>query len=347
MTLESGTILSLREQDKDLRDREFVKSIGISEAELVEAFIPTGKAQRLKIDVPLLLKNAHKLGEVMALTRNEYAVSEKKGHFQNVFPGSDVSMTLGQIDLRIFQNNWKFAFVRTMPVRDRIVDSLQFFDAYGEAVFKLYPEPTTDLDEWNKLVALLKVDATKEKLRVLRATPYNNSPIHNADIEEFRNRWRQMTDVHQLHDILKELKIGRHDAVKLVGSEFANEVRGDSVEILLQSAAEREVPIMCFVGNKGCIQIFTGKIEKLKKIDGWFNILDEKFHLHLLTSGISRIWNVRKPTSDGYVSSLEVFDQNGEMIIQFFGKRSAGEQEREDWRSLLSELPPAPEMAVA
>ena len=347
MTLESGTILSLREQDKDLRDREFVKSIGISEAELVEAFIPTGKAQRLKIDVPLLLKNAHKLGEVMALTRNEYAVSEKKGHFQNVFPGSDVSMTLGQIDLRIFQNNWKFAFVRTMPVRDRIVDSLQFFDAYGEAVFKLYPEPTTDLDEWNKLVALLKVDATKEKLRVLRATPYDNSPIHNADIEEFRNRWRQMTDVHQLHDILKELKIGRHDAVKLVGSEFANEVRGDSVEILLQSAAEREVPIMCFVGNKGCIQIFTGKIEKLKKIDGWFNILDEKFHLHLLTSGISRIWNVRKPTSDGYVSSLEVFDQNGEMIIQFFGKRSAGEQEREDWRSLLSELPPAPEMAVA
>ena len=347
MTLESGTILSLREQDKDLRDREFVKSIGISEAELVEAFIPTGKAQRLKIDVPLLLKNAHKLGEVMALTRNEYAVSEKKGHFQNVFPGSDVSMTLGQIDLRIFQNNWKFAFVRTMPVRDRIVDSLQFFDAYGEAVFKLYPEPTTNLDEWNKLVAFLKVDATKEKLRVLRATPYNNSPIHNADIEEFRNRWRQMTDVHQLHDILKELKIGRHDAVKLVGSEFANEVRGDSVEILLQNAAEREVPIMCFVGNKGCIQIFTGKIEKLKKIDGWFNILDEKFHLHLLTSGISRIWNVRKPTSDGYVSSLEVFDQNGEMIIQFFGKRSAGEQEREDWRSLLSELPPAPEMAVA
>lgn len=347
MTLESGTILSLREQDKDLRDRDFVKSIGISEAELVEAFIPTGKAQRLKIDVPLLLKNAHKLGEVMALTRNEYAVSEKKGHFQNVFPGSDVSMTLGQIDLRIFQNNWKFAFVCTMPVRDRIVDSLQFFDAYGEAVFKLYPEPTTDLDEWNKLVALLKVDATKEKLRVLRATPFDNSPIHNADIEEFRNRWRQMTDVHQLHDILKELKIGRHDAVKLVGSEFANEVRGDSVEILMQSAAEREVPIMCFVGNKGCIQIFTGKIEKLKKIDGWFNILDEKFHLHLLTSGISRIWNVRKPTSDGYVSSLEVFDQNGEMIIQFFGKRSAGEQEREDWRSLLSELPPAPEMAVA
>lgn len=347
MAMASETILSQREKNSDLRDREFVKSIGITEAELVAAFATIGKAERLKVDVPLLLKNAHRLGEIMALTRNDYAVSEKKGHFQNVFPGSDISMTLGQIDLRILQNNWKFAFARDMVIHDRAIRSLQFFDAYGEAVFKLYPEPTTNLDEWDKLIALLANDAPKDAVVVLPPSPMDDSTSHNADIEEFRNRWRQMTDVHQLHDILKELKIGRHDAVKFVGSEFANEVRTDSVEILLQRAVEKQVPIMCFVGNKGCIQIFTGQVEKLKKIDGWFNILDEKFHLHLLTTGISRVWHVRKPTSDGYISSLEVFDDNGEMIIQFFGKRSAGDPEREDWRSILAELPQLPETAVA
>lgn len=347
MAMASETILSQREKNSDLRDREFVKSIGITEAELVAAFATIGKAERLKVDVPLLLKNAHRLGEIMSLTRNDYAVSEKKGHFQNVFPGSDISMTLGQIDLRILQNNWKFAFARDMVIHDRAIRSLQFFDAYGEAVFKLYPEPTTNLDEWDKLIALLANDAPKDAVEVLPPSPMDDSASHNADIEEFRNRWRQMTDVHQLHDILKELKIGRHDAVKFVGSEFANEVRTDSVEILLQRAVEKQVPIMCFVGNKGCIQIFTGQVEKLKKIDGWFNILDEKFHLHLLTTGISRVWHVRKPTSDGYISSLEVFDDNGEMIIQFFGKRSAGDPEREDWRSILAELPRLPETAVA
>lgn len=347
MAMASETILSLREKSKDLRDREFVKSIGITEAELVAAFSTIGKAEQLKVDVPLLLKNAHRLGEIMALTRNDYAVSEKKGHFQNVFPGSDVSMTLGQIDLRIFQKNWKFAFARDMIVHERAVRSLQFFDSYGEAVFKLYPEEATNIDEWDKLIALLANDAPKGAIEVLPPSPLNDYSSHNADIEEFRNRWRQMTDVHQLHDILKELNIGRHDAVKIVGSEFANEVRDDSVEILLHRAVEKEVPIMCFVGNNGCIQIFTGKVEKLKKVDGWFNILDEKFHLHLLTSGISRIWHVRKPTSDGYVSSLEVFNGNGEMIIQFFGKRSAGEPERDDWRAILAELPLVQETAVA
>ncbi|CAM1632610.1 Haemin-degrading HemS/ChuX domain [Bartonella apihabitans] len=347
MAMESERILSLREKHKDLRDREFAKSIGISEAELVSALTTVGQAEQLKVDIPLLLKNAHKLGEIMALTRNDYAVSEKKGHFQNVFPGNDVSMTLGQIDLRIFQKNWKFAFVRDMQVHDRAVKSLQFFDAYGSAVFKLYPEMATNIDEWNKLIDLFKVGAPKAPIEVLVPNPSSDHPPHNADIEEFRNRWRQMTDVHQLHDILKELQIGRHEAVKIVGSEFANEVRSNSVELLLHGAVENSVPIMCFVGNNGCIQIFTGTVEKLKKLDDWFNILDDKFHLHLLTSGISRIWHVRKPTSDGYVSSLEVFDHNGEMIIQFFGKRSAGEQEREDWRALLASLPPAPETAVA
>lgn len=339
MAMASKTILCLREKNINLRDSEFVKSIGITEVELVAAFATIGKAERLKVDVPLFLKNAHRLGEIMALTRNDYAVSEKKGHFQNVFPGSDISMTLGQIDLRIFQNNWKFAFARDMVIHDRAIRSLQFFDAHGEAVFKLYPEPTTNLDEWDRLIVLLANDAPTDSIEVLPPAPKNGSTSHNADIEEFRNRWRQMTDLHQLHNILKELKIGRHDAVKFVGSEFANEVRTDSVEILLQRAVENQVPIMCFVGNKGCIQIFTGQVEKLKKIDGWFNILDEKFHLHLLTSGISRVWHVRKPTSDGYINSLEVFDYNGEMIIQFFGKRSAGEPECDAWRNILAGLP--------
>lgn len=343
----SETILSLRDKNKDLRDREFVKLIGISEAEFVAALTTIDKARPLKVDVPVLLKNAHKLGEILALTRNDYAVSEKKGHFQNVFPGSDISMTLGQIDLRIFQKNWKFGFVRDMVIHDRAVKSLQFFDAHGEAVFKLYPEKTTNLDEWDKLITLLACNKPAVPLDIQPPTAQNNVSSLTADIEEFRNRWRQMTDVHQLHDILNELKIGRHDAVKFIGNEFANEVRKNSVEILLNQAVEKQVPIMCFVGNNSCIQIFTGKIQNLKAVDGWFNILDEKFHLHLFTSGIDRVWHVRKPTSDGYVSSLEVFDDNGQMIVQFFGKRNAGEHEREDWRDLLSELPLLPGTAVA
>jgi len=48
---------------------------------------------------------------------------------------------------------------------------------------------------------------------------------------------------------------------------------------------------------------------------------------------------VRKPTVDGFVTSLEAYDASGEMIIQFFGKRKEGMTERADWREILDSLP--------
>ena len=71
----------------------------------------------------------------------------------------------------------------------------------------------------------------------------------------------------------------------------------------------RRTPIMCFVGNPGCIQIHTGPIYTLKVMGPWFNILDPTFNLHLREDAIHQGWVVRKPTRDGIVTSLELFDR--------------------------------------
>jgi putative hemin transport protein len=55
---------------------------------------------------------------------------------------------------------------------------------------------------------------------------------------------------------------------------------------------------------------------------------------------------VRKPTKDGHVTSLEAYDANGEMIIQFFGKRKEGTDERGDWREIMENLPRAASVAA-
>ena len=56
---------------------------------------------------------------------------------------------------------------------------------------------------------------------------------------------------------------------------------------------------------------------------------------------------MRKPTKDGHVTSIEAYDANSEMIIQFFGKRHEGETERDDWRFLAENLPRVPESNAA
>ncbi|EJF81584.1 Hemin transport protein hemS [Candidatus Bartonella washoeensis] len=347
MSYTAETIIRLHEEKKEMRNRDFAVSIGISEAELVAAYCTIGKAKKLQADITTLLENAPKLGTVMVLTRNEHAVHEITGCFEKIVQSQHVPLTLGEIDLRIFPQNWKFGFEYDVTILGKPMKSLQFFDQYGVAILKVYSKDTTNMKEWDGLVGKLLHEDQSSVLDILPAPTSAQCDIAKIDVEKFRDRWRQMTDVHQLHEIISEFKINRHEAVRYAGNEFATQLKIEAVEMMLNQIAQQEVPIMCFVGNKGCIQIFSGQVKNIKQTGLWLNVLDQKFHLHLLVSGIDNVWRVCKPTSDGYVNSLEIFDKHGEMIIQFFGLRKEGQKEREDWRSLLNSLPLYPKTAVA
>jgi putative hemin transport protein len=80
--------------------------------------------------------------------------------------------------------------------------------------------------------------------------------------------------------------------------------------------------IMIFVGNRGCVQIFTGALEKLAPMRGWLNIFNTTFTLHLREESIDEVWVTRKPTSDGHVTSVELFAKDGTQIAQLYGQRS-------------------------
>ncbi|WP_455481103.1 hemin-degrading factor [Bartonella sp. B12(2025)] len=345
MSYTAEMIINLREEKKEMQSRNFAASIGISEAEVIAAYCTIGKAKRLQADVATLLESAPKLGIVLALTRNEHAVHEITGRFEKIIQNQHVPLTLGEIDLRIFSKQWKFGFEYDVIVLGKPTKSLQFFDQSGVAIFKIYSKDTTNMEEWDKLVEKLLHEDQLSALNILAASTPIQSNTKELDIKQFRNRWRKMTDVHQLHAIISEFKINRHDAVKYAGGEFTDRLKIEAVEMMLNQVAQQKVPIMCFVGNKGCIQIFSGQVKNIKQMGPWLNILDQRFNLHLLVSGINSVWCVRKPTSNGYVSSLEVFDKNDEMITQFFGMRKEGQKEREDWRSLLDNLPSYREVA--
>jgi len=70
----------------------------------------------------------------------------------------------------------------------------------------------------------------------------------------------------------------------------------------------------------------------------WLNVLDPEFNMHLREDGIDSIWLVKKPTTDGLVHSVEVYDKNGNTIVQFFGKRKPGIPESEAWRAILNDI---------
>lgn len=329
-----------RDENPKMRERDLAEMLGISEAELLAAHVGHG-VTRIEPRVSDLLPALETVGEVMALTRNESAVHEKVGVYEKITVGAQHALVLGRdIDLRIFPSRWSFGFAVEKRDGDDVRRSLQFFDKAGNAVHKVHLRPKSNLYAYQKLVEVLlrpdqqaPLDIQADKIVEEIAT----DELPAADV--LRERWSAMTDVHQLFNILRKLNLTRHQAVHLIGEDYAWRLQEDALTQMLHASVREAVPIMCFVGSSGCIQIHTGVIETVKPMGPWINILDPGFNLHLRTDHVKELWAVRKPTRDGHVTSIEAYGADGQLIAQFFGERLEGHAERTDWRSMVEGLP--------
>jgi putative hemin transport protein len=335
-------IRTLRARHPEMRERDFARIHSISEAELVAA--ETGRtATRLSIDLQTLLNGLTACGTVMALTRNESAVHEKIGPYEKVVFGPVASMVLGEeIDLRLFPQKWAFGFALEKPGEDGAIKrSLQFFDAHGNAVHKVHARPETDLGAWAILVNNLRHPEQSDAIAVTEPVAAAE-PGPQASVAELRQHWSAMTDTHQFFPLLKKLNLPRLRALEMVGSDYAWPLDPAATTSLFETVAGSDLPIMVFVGNAGCIQIHAGPIHTIKPLGPWLNVMDETFHLHLRLDQVAAAWAVRKPTKDGHVTSVELYGADRELIIQFFGKRHEGVDERTQWRAIVEQLPQLP-----
>ena len=337
-------IRAARSNNPKARERDLALQLGISEAELVAAYCGEG-VLRLKPDANELLTGLEAVGRVMALTRNDSAVHEKIGIYDKVVTGTHNAVALGKdIDLRIFPKAWALGFAVEKRDGEAIRRSLQFFDQAGEAVHKVHMRPESNLYAFQSLVAKLESADQSPALDVLaRPAGEPSMPDDAVDVADLRERWSKLTDIHQFFGMLRTLRLDRRQALRLVGGDYAWRLDNDAVGSMMHHAAAEALPIMCFAGNRGCIQIHSGPIANIKPMGPWINVLDETFHLHLRLDHIRETWVVRKPTKDGHVTSIEAYGADGEMIIQFFGQREEGSSEREDWRFLAENLPRIPQ----
>lgn len=333
------TVATLKEQyeaiqaeNPKMRIRDAAHALQVGEAQLVALRVGEG-VTKLEGNWSELLKEIQSLGKVMALTRNNDAVHERKGVYNNVSFEGPVGLVLdADIDLRLFMMHWATGFAVTEGDRH----SLQFFDKSGEAAHKIYMLEESNMEAYHALVNKYKA---AEQTTVVETSPYPAPPAELPDSEidvlAFQEGWKNIQDTHEFFGLIKKFKLTRTQALRLSPSDFVQQVPNDTTRKMLQVAAERQVPIMVFVGSRGCIQIHTGEVTKLMEAGPWYNVLDPEFNLHLREIQIASTYIVKKPSVDGIVTAVEVFDEKGEMIIQFFGKRKPGIPELETWREVV------------
>lgn len=335
----------LLEEQPKTRIRNAAEALGVSEGQLLATKIGE-TVTRLNIDQwQDLFKDIQKLGKVMALTRNNDVVHERKGVYNNVSFNPMHGLVLDpDIDLRLFPSCWTHVFSVTEPFKDDFKRSFQFFDEYGTALHKIYLTPDSDVAVFEQLTEQYK-SADQQGGISVKQEPLPE-PIFagkdETDVAAFQQEWLALQDTHDFFGLVRKYRLHRVTALELAPQGHAVKVGNDSLRKVLQAAAVGEVPIMVFVGNRGCIQIHTGAVKKLFEYENWYNVMDPDFNLHVKEDAIVQSWIVQKPTDKGIVTSLELFSESGELIVTLFGKRKPDIPEDEGWRLVVEQATGVP-----
>lgn len=338
----------LKSQFPTLRIRDAAEKLGVSEAELLTTTIGN-TATRLEGDWTELVKRLPSLGRVMSLTRNNSCILEHKGSFQKVeilgTSPKTMATVIGPIETRIFFHDWKHGFAVKQVTPHGLQQSLQFFNASGIAITKIFLQnpngnwPGSNQQAYDELVTDFTSPDQSPVISIEAPIVPEKRSGTITDKDALLADWALLTDTHQFYGLLQKYKVHRLEAIQMAENRFTFPLLKSAIRSLLEIAASEELPIMIFAGNKGNLQIHQGKIQTIRVIDQWINILDPEFNMHLREDHIDSVWIVKKPSDDGVITSIEIFDSEGNLIVQFFGLRKPGKPELEGWRKLIELLP--------
>lgn len=337
---------TLKTENPNMRIRQAAAELGVSEAELLATTVGKNTV-RLQGPWPEMLKRFKDLGYVMSLTRNDTCVLEHKGVFEEIDivggGAHKVGTVIGPIETRVFFSGWAFAFANTMDTGRKVMKNIQVFDKSGEAVTKIYLQGNRSNEEaYNKLVEEFKA---VDQYAPIDVEPYEDKPLTDhseVNTESLLEGWRNLKDTHDFFPLIGKHKVHRFSALEIAEGEFTRRIDNNAIKTILEHSSEKQLPIMIFAGNRGNLQIHQDVVKKIIPMNrggqDWINVMDPEFNLHLRKDMIAHSWVVKKPTVDGDVTAVELFDENHTMIAQIFGLRKPGIPEREDWRSFVNTL---------
>jgi putative hemin transport protein len=242
----------------------------------------------------------------------------------------------------LFYQKWKYGFAVFNKDDDgELQRHLQFFDSNGNGIHKILLHASSNVDAYRKIVRDFAAAEQAPVLDVLRTRPITaNEGVSRIDIDALRADWAHINDTEDFFAHLTEFDHLRLHKLRLAGKAFAHQVANDSVRILLQKIADLGSTVMALVGNAGIVQAYQGGIKQFRSSDVWLNISNSDHRLRLREDHIDSVWVAKKPTTDGIVTSLELFNRQGLGIARFFSVPEPGRPEPQEWRDSIMRLLP-------
>lgn len=345
---------ALRDRSGPVPQHDAAALIGVSEGALVQAKAAYGEATALAIELDdgfrALLAELSRAGTLMFQARNPHCVAEihgemfataprdGAGHNQFAIAGAE---TAGEVDLETARLGSAYFLVEDPPSGRR--PSLQFFDKSGVALLKIDRTNASHAGRFDRIADLFDRNAPARGVAETRtAQPTVQSAAPPLDAATLEARWLDSMDRSDIEALLSGSRAARPAAYRALDGALASRVDRDAAHRLLVGAAATQTVISARVGNAGCTQTFSGRVETIQRAGQWLTVRDRGFHLHIHETEIAEAWVVRAPTQDSVLSWLDCLDADGASLVQFYGRRPDGRslctQGPGCWRALLGEF---------
>jgi putative hemin transport protein len=319
---------------------------------------PLTAAQRLAAGIPhrvtplkgpfsALLHRIHQIGSVTILSGNDSAIQEKTGVYEHPeHPEHPLNEDADNVDHTAHQpllhQKWKYGFaVSDEDDEGNIQRGLQFFDGEGDGLYKIMLHASSNVDAYHAIVSDFAAAEQTPVLDIFRTRPLSaNEGIAHIDIDALRADWARVNNAEDFLAGQTEFDHLRLHKLRLAGKAFAHQVANDSVRILLQKMADLGGTVMTLIGNAGIVQAYQGRVKQIRRSDVWLNILGLDYRLRLREDHIDSVWVAKKPTTNGVITSLELFNRQGISIARFFSIPEPGRPEPREWRDSIMRLLP-------
>lgn len=321
-------------------------SYGMSEGELTNIRLASDATILAIPDVKFFITDLELLGHIKCVTCNKYAIATQEGVFRNqhlygynkVNISAETGLVLNprKLDLRIYFKHWNHIYYIKQYKDKKIQRSLQVFDFYGQAIHKIF---ITDRSSESGLSVLLKRYASAQQTPPTFHLGYAHyRPIINFSYEfneHIDAEWRNMTDPGDITALMEKYKMTRQEILRCIKADLAFPVNKKTIFDVLNAARERYEEVVIAVPNQGCMQIYTGLLDKISCANGWLHIHNPGNKLHIQESKIGECWLVRKPAACGHETGLEIYSEDNELMVQIYGQRDEGQPERTSWREII------------
>jgi putative hemin transport protein len=288
------------------------------------------RVTRLKGPFSALLYRLGDIGVVTIMSGNDSAIQERTGVYDH-----DTAQSLSC-------QKWKYGFAVNDKNEDgELQRGLQFFDADGNILHKIVLHESSAVDAYRAIVRDFAAAEQTPVLDLFRTRLLTaNDGVERIDVNALRADWARINDTEDFFARQTEFDRLRLHKLRLAGKAFAHQVANDSVRILLQKMAELGGAVMALVGNAGIVQAYQGRIKQIRRSDVWLNIVSPEYRLRLREDHIDSVWVAKKPTADGIITSLELFNRQGISIARFFSCTEPGRPEPKEWRDSILRLSP-------